>query len=205
MKVKICGLRRAEDAVLALELGADYLGIVLAEDSPRCATRDQASRIVRLATNRAPVVLVFRGQDDASVVDASQSLGVRRVQVHGADAVRCARLASMGLLPIPVHAVASDAQVLPAFGQAPSVEQPALLDGGRGGAGTQFAWSLLGDRAPHAVLIAGGLNPDNVSELLRLTPWGIDVSSGIEREPGVKDVKLMKQLFEIVRTAEVRK
>ena len=203
MKVKVCGLRRAADAECAIALGASHVGVVLAADSPRCASRDEAAAIVAVARGRAEPVLVFRGEPHDEVVAKSDVLGVRRVQVHGADRQACEGLRRAGLLPIPVARVSADARVLPHFEPTPSARQPALLDGGRGGAGRCFSWSLLADGAPDGVFVAGGIRPDNVRELVALRPWGIDVSSGVEREPGVKDPQLLTALFQGLRSREV--
>lgn len=203
MKVKICGLRRAVDAECAIELGASHVGVVLAADSPRCATREEAAAVVAVARGRAEPVLVFRGESHDAIVAASDVLGVRRVQAHGADAEACERLRRAGLRPIQVARVAAGSAALPGFDPAPSARQPALLDGGRGGEGQCFVWSLLSAGAPEGVFVAGGIRPDNVRELLTLRPWGIDVSSGVEREPGVKDAQKLTRLFQAVRAMEV--
>jgi len=203
MKVKICGLRRAVDADAALALGATHLGVVLAQDSPRRATVREARAIVRLARGVATVALVFRGEHDEAIRTACDRVGCPRVQVHGANGVRCQKLQSLGLRPVPVAVVARTASSLPDFDEPPSARNPALLDGGKGGAGRAFVWSLLRGGAPHAVFVAGGIAPFNVRELLHYQPWGIDVSSGIELEPGVKDPVLMSQLFHAVRSSGV--
>lgn len=199
MKVKICGLRRAVDADAALGLGATHLGIVLAEDSARCASRREAHQIVSLARGCADVVLVFRGESDEVIRAHCDALGVARVQVHGAGHGRCRSLAAAGLLPVPVATIPEDARSLPEFSPTPTAEMPALLDGGRGGEGRCFRWDLLGPRAPEGVFVAGGIRPANVRRLLPFRPWGIDVSSGVEAEPGVKDAVLMSQLIHAVR------
>lgn len=203
MKVKICGLRRSEDAERAIALGASHVGIVLAQDSPRRASREQAAAIVAAARGRAEPVLVFRGDADDAVIAACDVLGVRRVQVHGADAERCAGLEHAGLLPVPVTRVPVGARTIPPFAEPPTEARPALLDGGRGGEGRRFSWRLLVGGGPAGVFVAGGLRPDNLRELLAFRPWGIDVSSGVERVPGEKDPSLLEALFEAVRSAEV--
>ena len=201
MKIKICGLRRVEDAERALARGATHLGVVLAPDSPRRASVAEARAIVRTARGRAEPVLVFRSVGDDAIVVAAETLGVRRVQVHGAGPDRVAALERRGLLPIPVVRVTAGATELPVFASAATSVRPALLDGGRGGAGRAFAWQLLGDRAPVGVFVAGGIGPDNVARLLARRPWGIDVCSGVERAPGIKHSGLLDALFDAIRDA----
>lgn len=203
MRIKICGLRRAADADAAIGLGATHVGVVMAEDSPRCATRLEAREIVRVAHGVAKVVLVVRGQSDEEIRAHCDAIGIERVQVHGADHARCRGLAAAGLLPMPVAMIGEGAESLPSFTDEPTEHAPALLDGGRGGAGQLFPWALLGPSAPHGVFVAGGIRPSNVRRLLPFAPWGIDVSSGIELQPGVKDPVLMSQLFGAVRSAGV--
>jgi phosphoribosylanthranilate isomerase len=200
MKVKICGLRRPADADAAIGLGATHLGVVLAEDSPRCATSREARDIVRMVRGAAEIVLVFRGESDEVIRAQCDAIGIVRVQVHGAGHARCRGLAAAGLLPMPVAVVAEGAQSLPSFAESPAELTPAVLDGGCGGAGQVFPWSLLGSNSPYAVFVAGGIRPTNVRRLLQCEPWGIDVSSGVELEPGVKDPVLMSQLFHAVRS-----
>lgn len=199
MMVKMCGLRRARDAELSLELGASHLGVVLAADSPRVATLSQAREVLRVAAGRAPVVLVFRRQSNDAIERACDEVGSRRVQVHGASDERCAALRAAGMLPLPVLRVTADCGKLPTLSPAPDEQAPALLDGGSGGEGVAFDWRLLGGAAPNGVFIAGGIRPDNVVALLRHRPWGIDVSSGVERRPGVKDKDEMRSLFDAMR------
>lgn len=201
MKVKICGLTRAADAELAVALGASHVGIVLAPDSPRRAELRAAREVVAAAHGRAEPVLVCRAMDDDAIAAAGDALSVRRVQVHGADAVREARLLARGLSPMPVRRVDADATALPVFAVVPSAERPALLDGGAGGGGVAFDWALLGRSAPHGVFVAGGLTPDNVVPLLARRPWGIDVSSGVESAPGHKDHRRLRALFDAIARA----
>lgn len=203
MRVKICGLRRAADAEAAIALGATHVGVVLAADSPRCATHLEAREIVRIARGVAEVVLVVRGESDEEIRAHCDAIGIARVQVHGAGHERCRGLAAAGLLPMPVAMIAEGAASLPAFAEQPTERAPALLDGGRGGAGTLFPWALLGPSAPQGVFVAGGIRPTNVQRLLPFAPWGIDVSSGIELQPGVKDPVLMMELFNAVRSMGV--
>ena len=194
-RVKICGLRRLEDVQLALALGADDCGFVVAPDSPR------AVRVEELAELAAPVlaagrraVLVSRGVPAPRLAEHARRAGIAAVQMHGAGADDEALLAAAGCAPWRVVSVAVDATRLPPLPPA-TPTCPALLDVGAGGTGTRFAWRLLGDRAPDHTYIAGGISSTNVTELLRHHPFGIDVSSGVEASPGCKDETLLRALF----------
>ncbi|MEM7203637.1 MAG: phosphoribosylanthranilate isomerase [Planctomycetota bacterium] len=192
--LKVCGVRRAADADLAVALGARFVGCVLAADSPRCATHTEVERIRDAVRGRAEVVLVFRDADPTTIGASCERTGVRRVQPVGADAASLTALYAAGLVVHRVVAVAPETTALPAFAPPAGHHAPAVLDVGRGGTGRSFDWTLLADGAPPATLIAGGIDPHNVTTLLRYEPYGIDVSSGIETAPGVKDAGALRQL-----------
>lgn len=199
MKVKICGLRRTSDTGLAIELGATHVGIVLAEDSPRCATMREARAIVRCARGRATVVLVFRHESAETIVRAAFELGVNLVQVHGASPALRRELRDAGMFVMPVASVPAGASALPEFAAQPTDMVPAVLDVGRGGSGRTFDWTLLPTQSARCVFVAGGITPANVAALLAHRPWGIDVSSGVELAPGVKSPGLLRKLLREVR------
>lgn len=204
-RVKICGIRRTADARLAIELGARYIGCVLADDSPRCAQLDEARDLAAEIGSRARLVLVFRGNSTQKIVQAVRAVGTRDVQIHGADAALLDDVRHADLNIWNVLRVADEATCLPAPGITPTERCPALVDVGRGGTGRAFRWELLAPNAPDATFVAGGVTPDNVGELLRYKPWGIDVSSGVEAAPGIKDEAKIRRLFaRMEKQAEVR-
>lgn len=193
MRVKICGLTDPRDAELALALGATHLGCVVAPDSPRSASFAARRAIRELARGRAGFVLVVRNVELPAVAALARDCEPDLVQWHGlTDAAE--REIARELPLLRVRRVGPDATELPAV--AATADRPAVLDGGRGGAGRAFPWELLAGGAPDHVLIAGGITPDNLPELLAKSPWGIDVSSGIERAPGQKDAGAMRALFQ---------
>lgn len=197
-RVKICGVRRLEDALLAAELGAEFVGCVLAEDSPRRASTDEVRSIAAAVEGRAQPVLVFRKTSPGSVLRAVRATGVRRVQLPASAAV-VRVLQARGLVVHRVHSIDGSEGGLPRPAPAPTAGAPALLDVGRGGSGVSFPWEWLGDRGPEATFVAGGIRPSNLARLLRHRPHGIDLSSGVEVRPGVKDHGLLVELFEALR------
>jgi phosphoribosylanthranilate isomerase len=94
-----------------------------------------------------------------------------------------------------VYPMSERSSALPRFSTRPTQDEPALLDVGGGGSGRTFDWDLLGGSAPGFTFIAGGIRPENVEELLRHQPYGIDLASGVETAPGVKDEKRLRTLF----------
>jgi phosphoribosylanthranilate isomerase len=200
--VKICGLRRLADAELSMALGADYLGCVVAQNSPRRATIDEVSRIAEAARGRATVVLVFRESTVKEILRACDATSVRRVQIHGTNPVACRMLRFDGIAVHPVFRVRAGATRLPRLDPVPTPNFPAILDRGSGGSGETFSWGLLETGCPKSTFIAGGITPDNVAELLAYRPYGIDVSSGLESVHGIKDSSKMQRLFEPLRQSQ---
>lgn len=183
--VKICGLTRSEDVSVALEAGADAIGLVLAEQSPRRVTLQEARRLADGIPAMRFLVTTDMVVDDA--LDALAYTGADGLQPHGLYGATTARAARergyVVLRPVPV-ADAVDLTSVP-VGQIP------LLDthhpDRHGGTGTPFDWRLAAGMERRFVL-AGGLGPDNIGAAVRtVQPWGVDASSRLEAEPGIKD------------------
>jgi phosphoribosylanthranilate isomerase len=202
MIVKICGITRAEDAMAAVEAGAHALGFVFWPDSPRFVEPDRARAIVAELPPFVTPVGVFVNQTVEHVFGVAATVGLGAVQLHGderpADA---ARLARPVIKAIPVG-VSDDADL---------EEWPArvtlLLDVHdpvkRGGTGRTIDWSVAAAiAARRRSILAGGLTVENVGEAIRrVRPFGIDVSSGVELSPGVKDHGRLRALFQAVAGA----
>ena len=207
MEIKICGLRRAEDARAAVRLGAGWIGIVRAPDSPRSASLEQARRVIAAARAEdpavRPVLATGRRTRDEVARDA-EALGIERVQPHGLSEAGIRTLRAAGLIVHRVVRIPENASRLPSFSTAQKADGPLVFDVGGGGTGRSFDWSILGERAPADVFIAGGIRPENLARLLPRRPWGVDVSSGVEAAPGVKDPERMRRLFEVLRNGSTR-
>jgi phosphoribosylanthranilate isomerase len=194
--VKICGLKRPEDAALAVSLGATHVGAVRASSSPRALSVGEAKAIFDAAGPRATKVLLFKGAAVDDVVDDAGTAGADFVQLYSAGDDDVRRVVSAGFGVLRVHDMVDS---LPSFPTPPTERTLALLDVGGGGSGRRFDWNLLGGESPAFTFIAGGITPDNVEELLAHRPYGIDLSSGVESEPGVKDKVKLQRLFEKVK------
>lgn len=210
--VKICGLTRAEDAVLALEAGADAIGVVLAEVSKRRMGADEAQAIVSAARAKAGrpflAVAVLGTLDPVAAREALEMLRFDRVQLHErSDAAALARtLDALGPLAARAWGVAH----VPPEGPAPAgyetlACEAVLLDtavpGVGGGSGTAFDWAHAVPLArARRVVLAGGLKPENVAAAVRaVEPWMVDVASGVESAPGVKDPARVRAFIQAVR------
>jgi phosphoribosylanthranilate isomerase len=199
--VKICGITRLEDALEAVRLGADWLGFNFWPRSRRyIAPRTAASIVAALPPAVLPVgVLVDPGL--AELLDAILASGVRAVQLHGDEPPA---LCAAAPVPVVKGIRVRDASSLAAL--AAYQVSAFLLDSatpGFGGSGTAFDWSLAAEvAAEFPVWLAGGLTPDNVAEAVRrVRPRGVDVASGVESAPGVKDPGLMEAFIRNAKMA----
>lgn len=195
--VKLCGMTRRADVEAAQRLGADAVGFVVYQGSPRRVDADQAASLGAGITIERFLVMVDQPPD--AVVAAADRAGVTGVQLHGQHASSAARAAlAAGLTVLFAVSVGSDpvdVSGVPA-GATPILDTRSTR---RGGSGRRFDWRLAEGIARPWVL-AGGLTAGTVGPALRLAaPWGVDVASGIEVEPGVKDVELMRAFIGAVR------
>ena len=211
--VKICGMTNLEDALVAVEAGADAVGFVFYEKSPRCVTVETVRGIVEKLPESVEKVGVFVNEPPERVSAMADDAGLTAVQLHG-DEHRSPENYDVGgkiYFSLPVAEILRELR-----GQNGSYEIPRLpkscgilLDSGtkdqRGGTGKTFAWAearalVLGLKKHHPVVIAGGLTPSNVgwaAEFLR--PWGVDVVSGVEASPGKKDAEKVRAFVRAVR------
>lgn len=196
--VKICGLTRPEDAELAASLGATHVGAVLAPSSPRRLSVQQAKSVFGVAG--AKRVLVFKDVPIEDVVRDAEAAGADFVQLYSASEDDVHRVTAEGLGVLRVYDVSESTSALPRFSLPPTERTPALLDVGGGGSGRRFDWNVLGGTAPTFTFIAGGIQPGNVEEILAHRPYGIDLSSGVESAPGVKDPEKLRALFERIES-----
>jgi phosphoribosylanthranilate isomerase len=196
VRVKICGLTRAEDALLAAELGAWAVGFVFWPGSPRYVPPERARAIVDALPASVTPVGVFVDQPREEVETIARRVGLGAVQLHGTEppAYACG-------LKLPVIKALSVSEALSDAARGAWREATLLIDTidptRRGGTGRAVDWTAAADVARRRpVLLAGGLRSDNITEAIRIVrPAGVDVSSGVERAPGVKDAALLRALF----------
>jgi len=200
--VKICGVTREEDALLAVAVGADAVGFVFAP-----SRRQVAPTLVRDIIRRLPsdilTVGVFRDEARSRVIDIVNTTGVKAVQLHGHESVEDVAWVAERV-PFVVKAFGADDPARSRSGRFPVTA--VLLDSTRPGSGTTFDWSVAA-RHPRdrRLILAGGLSPDNVAEAVAaVRPWGVDVSTGVEAswgESGQKDGIKMKAFVDRARAA----
>jgi phosphoribosylanthranilate isomerase len=202
-KVKICGITRPEDAELAVSLGAWALGFILWPESKRHADPAVAAGISRALHRRVERVGVFVNQPLDEIAGMVDALGLSYVQLHGDEGPSfCAAVAQRtGAKVIKAMRIAHAADLRDLDRYHTDLH---LLDtavkGLRGGSGQAWDWSLAAQRRSKIpFLLSGGLTPENVADgIAQVHPWGVDVASGTEAEPGVKDPVKMQAFFEAV-------
>ncbi len=203
-KIKICGLRRTEDALLAASLGADFIGFIFAPESLRYVAPIFAAEVaekVRARSNAPKIVGVFRNERPENVRAIAEGVGLDFVQLQGSESE--ADIRRIGMPAIKALHVGSSAPRTDAHPSAAWLLFDTYDERLAGGTGRAFDWSLLAGRPrSKPFLLAGGLNPDNVRAAIEVVgPDAIDLASGVESSPGVKDPKKLETLFERVRRA----
>ena len=205
-RVKICGITRVEDADLAVALGADAIGVVLWEHSPRAVTPGQARVILRALPPFVTRVGVFVDASPATIRAIVDEVGLDVVQLHGDEPVED----YVDLRKRLIKAIAlSDDGALHAGTSLPAGVTPLVDAAARERRGGPGQWATGARAAALAavrpVILAGGLTPANVEQAVRdVRPWGLDVSSGVEDAPGVKNQDRMRAFFDAVRRGEER-
>jgi phosphoribosylanthranilate isomerase len=201
IRIKICGITRYEDAKVAAGLGIDALGFIFYHKSPRYIPPEEAAIIIKQLPPFVSRVGVFVDEEFEKVIAIARATGIDTVQLHGTESPRyCHKM------PLPVIKAfsvdpSSDLSLLEQYHVA-----GLLLDtwaaGRRGGTGKTFDWTIAKAACTKydRVIMAGGLNPSNLEEALdTVHPYGIDINSGVEIKPGIKNPRKMLDAVRIVR------
>ena len=204
-RIKICGLSQEADVAAAVEAGADAVGFVLYARSPRHVSPARAGELARTLPPFVTPVCLFVNAKADDINRVLDHVPHAVMQFHGDETpaqceaprrpyIRAARVTEGFALVDFAHAFASAAAL--------------LLDAdvqGYGGGGKAFDWSLIPPNVPLPLVLSGGLNPANVIDgVMRVRPWAVDVSSGVEASKGVKDAALIRRFCEAVREADAR-
>ncbi len=196
-KIKICGITNLEDALAAVHVGADLLGFIFYPKSPRYIEPEQAISIIRKIPTFVDTVGVFVNPTAEQIHEINEQGWLNWIQLHGEETPEfCDSLHWMNTRTMKAIRVQKKEDIDKAL----IYRTDALLldthvKGQYGGTGKTFDWTLL-DHLPRRIFLSGGITPDNVMKAVELGVYGIDVNSGIESEPGRKDLDKMKRLFE---------
>jgi phosphoribosylanthranilate isomerase len=201
VKVKICGITSVEDAQTAIAAGADLLGFVFYEKSPRRVTLEQAAAIARTVPPYVVCVGLFVDAPAEFVAEAMSACGLQLLQFHGDETPEyCRQFGAMSMKAFRVK----DADTIRALSEYPTDAWllDAFVPGQQGGTGHTFNWDLAVEavKLGKLVFLAGGLTPENVAEAVRrVQPYGVDVSSGVESAPGKKDPAKVRAFIEAAK------
>ncbi|HEU5182022.1 MAG TPA: phosphoribosylanthranilate isomerase [Candidatus Polarisedimenticolia bacterium] len=202
-RIKFCGITRRADLEAAAAAGADAVGVILVAGTPRSLDPARARDLLRSAPPFLARVGVFADEDPIRIRRIREDLGLTAVQLHGSESPgHCAAVGGVRIKTLRVREDFSPASMEPFDVEAFLLEAP--VPGALGGGGVAFDWSRLATHGAFGrrIIVAGGLTPDNVAEAVHLLrPYGVDVSSGVEQSPGVKDAKRMEDFVRAVRGA----
>jgi phosphoribosylanthranilate isomerase len=200
VKVKICGITNYDDAVAAMDMGADLLGFNFYQGSPRYVTPEKAEGIINKLPGFIDTAGVFVNASVEQIHETNAVCNLDWVQLHGdEDPEFCRSLLSHNVKTMKAIRVKDQTDIKRADS---FFTDAVLLDAfdpdKYGGTGLTFDWNVIGHIGKR-VFLAGGINPDNAAAAVKLGVYGIDVCSGIESQPGKKDHMKMKKLFENIR------
>ena len=203
--VKLCGITRIEDGLAAAQAGAHAIGLVFHPASPRFVGMARAREVIERLPPFVTVVGLFVDPEPQAVLDVLSEVPLHLLQFHGDEPG--ALCASFGLPYLKACRMVPGTDLLQYAAlhvRAKGLLLDAFIDGVHGGTGRSFDWNLIPRDLPLPVVLAGGLTPANVGEAVRaVRPWAVDVSSGVEREKGVKDAAKIAAFIRGVRDADV--
>jgi phosphoribosylanthranilate isomerase len=204
-RIKICGLTREPDVDAAVAAGADAIGLVLWEGSPRALSVSRAATLARRLPPFVTPVCLFVNASPALMAEAAAVIPHALFQFHGDETPEQCEAAGRPYLRAARMVPGVD---LLDFARRYGTASGLLLDAhveGYGGGGKVFDWSLIPSSVPVPVVLSGVLSPANVIDgVLRVRPWAVDVSSGVESAKGVKDAALIHRFCDAVRDADSR-
>jgi phosphoribosylanthranilate isomerase len=188
-RIKICGITRAEDLRAAVEYGADALGLVFYEASPRNVTIPHAAHLAQSTPPFVNLVGLFVNPSVAEVQTVLRHVPLATLQFHGEETPEfCAQFNKPYLKAIRVKAGVDLLQCASDFSSAQGLLLDAHVEGIQGGTGATFDWTLIPKHMPMPIILSGGLDAKNVAEAIKLVkPYAVDVSSGVEASKGIKD------------------
>ena len=203
-KIKICGIKTVKDALAAMDAGADLLGFNFYPKSPRCIDVGTCRDIMSVMRTYGHILYVgvFVNASAAEVRATMDTCGLTLAQLHGDETPEMVQsfygraFKAFRGVPQSMNGFARE--------EAPAFLVDASVKGAYGGTGITADWSAAAEAARHyLLLLAGGLTPENVTEAVRrVHPWGVDVASGVESSPGVKDAVKMKAFVQAVKRLE---
>jgi len=201
IRVKICGITRPIDAISAVKLGADAIGFVFDPTSKRAVSIADANAIIRELPPFITKVGLFVDASSKFIKSILEEVDINLLQFHGEESqADCICYSKPYIKAIKIQEKINLQERVNKFDGASGVVLDSFVSGIAGGTGQTFNWDLIDRGIKKPIILAGGLNPDNVYDAIqRVKPYAVDVSSGVESEPGIKD---HKKLMKFIRRAK---
>jgi phosphoribosylanthranilate isomerase len=205
-RIKICGITREEDALAAAHSGADAIGLVFYERSPRHVSIGRAKQLAAALPPFVTVVGLFVNIEAAFVREAYESVPLDLLQFQGDETPQyCAQFDKPFLKAIRIKAGVDLLQCASDFRGAKGLLLDAHVEGIPGGTGTAFDWRLIPNKLPLPMILSGGLDAENVAAAIeQVRPYAVDVSSGVEASKGIKDAAKIAAFINEVKRADVQ-
>lgn len=206
IRVKICGITRVEDAQAAARSGADAIGLVFYQRSPRHVSIAQAKLLAGALPPFVTIVGLFVNAEAAFVREVLANVALDLLQFHGDETPEyCAQFSRPYLKAIRVKAGVDLLQCAADFGSAQGLLLDAHVEGIPGGTGSTFDWALIPGKLPLPVILSGGLDAENVAAAIeQVRPYAVDVSSGVEAGKGIKDAAKVAAFINEVKQIDLQ-
>ncbi|MFW5444042.1 MAG: phosphoribosylanthranilate isomerase [Methylococcaceae bacterium] len=203
-RIKICGFTQVDEAVVAARLGVDAIGLVFYPPSPRHVSIEQAVNIVNALPAFVTVVALFVDEQEVQIREVLSKVAIDCIQFHGDESATECRIYNKPYMKavrmkpdLDILAIATQ------YNDATALLLDAYHPGIKGGSGSQFDWDLIPENCSLPVVLAGGLQVDNVRLAVEsVRPYAVDVSSGVEAEKGVKDVAKMAAFIQAINESD---
>lgn len=203
-RVKICGFTQVQDAVIAAKLGVDAIGLVFYPPSPRSISIEKAAEIVRALPAFVTVVALFVDEQESQIFEVLSELSIDCIQFHGDEPADACRIYNKPYIKaIRMKQELDVLKIAMQYQDASALLLDAYHPGIKGGSGNQFDWNLIPAVCPLPVVLAGGLQQDNIKQAVEsVRPYALDVSSGVEIAKGIKDATKMTAFFQEINKSD---
>jgi len=204
LKIKICGITLLEDAILASKLGAWAIGFIFVKNSPRYVEPEKAAEIINNLPENLEKIGVFVNSSIEEIENICLETGITKIQLHGDESPEfCLNLSKLNIAIIKAIRIKSenDLSVIPHYKDIVyAILLDTYADKEYGGTGKSFDWNIAMKARTYniPIILAGGLNSSNIKETLKLEPYAIDISTGVEKSKGIKDNQKMTEIFQII-------
>lgn len=202
MRVKVCGITSVDDALMAVKAGADAIGLVFYEPSPRCVSVEQAEAIARAVGPFVTVVALFVNAPSDVIADILKRVPIHVIQFHGDESAEfCEQFSRPYMKALRMHEDLDVHAAIALFDGALGILLDAYTPGVPGGTGETFDWQRVPKDSSRAIILAGGLTPENIRRAVAETSiYGVDVSGGVERAPGIKEAQKIESFVRAAKS-----